>query len=107
MTMSAVTLTALDPAEQRARWGAAVDPGLVIVPTLLLRHQAKLGLTPVQVLVVLNIVAEWHEQDDWPAPRPSVIAARMSTSTRTVERSIAELERIGLVKRLPGEKCRA
>lgn len=104
MTTSAETLTVLDPAEQRARWGDAVDPGLAIVPVLLLRNQARLGLTAVEAVLLFNLVAEWHERDEWPGPRPDVLARRIGVDVRTVQRSIARLKKMGLMRRLPSEK---
>ncbi|WP_375462170.1 helix-turn-helix domain-containing protein [uncultured Enterovirga sp.] len=93
-------------ADQRTRWGDAVDPGMLIVPAILLRHQQRLGLTPLEMLLVLNIVAEWDEPNELPSPRPSVLAKRIGTSPRTIQRAITKLAQAGLVERRPSETCR-
>lgn len=93
-------------AEQRARWGEAVDPGLAIVPALLLRHQQRLGLTPLDLVLIINLVAEWDELGELPTPRLSVLADRIGATQRTVQRLVVKLARAGLVERRPGETCR-
>ena len=93
-------------AGQRARWGDAVDPGMLIVPATLLRQQQRLGLTALDLLLVLNIIAEWEETDELPAPRLTVLAKRMGTSSRTIQRAIMKLAQAGLIERLPSETCR-
>lgn len=87
-----------------AKWGGAVthgENGFQIVPNLLLRKQAELGLNATDLLVLLNITMHWWGPDDFPFPRPSVIAQRMGVSARTVERSITKLRSKELLDRLP------
>lgn len=90
----------------RKRWAGAVtggETGFVAVPSLLLRSQARLGLTCVEVVVLTNILMHWWHRSEWPYPRLSVIANRMAASSRTVQRAVQNLEDKGLVKRLPSE----
>lgn len=93
----------LSLSKQRARWGDAVDPGLVIVPGVLLKYQQRLGLEALDVMVILNLVELWEEGDDMPAPRVTVLAGRVGRNRRTVERVLAKLEIAGLVRWLPSE----
>lgn len=90
-------------AGHRARWGDAVDPGLLIVPGVLLKYQRQLGLMPVDVLVILNLVELWDEGEDMPSPRLSVLADRIGCDARTIQRTIQKLERADLLRRLPNE----
>ena len=90
----------------RKRWAGAVtsgETGFVAVPSLLLRSQARLGLTCVEVVVLANILMHWWKMSEWPYPRLSVIANRMTASSRTVQRAVQNLEDKGLMKRLPSE----
>jgi DnaD N-terminal domain len=84
----------------RKKWGDSLDAGFQIIPDVLFRCQAILGLEPIDVVILLNITTHWWEYDDLPYPRPSIIAKRMDVSTRTVERRIVELQKKGFLMRL-------
>jgi hypothetical protein len=92
----------------QTKWGGAITGGQYgyqFVPDGLLRHQIELGLNPTDVLVLLNICMHWWESDPdkWPHPRPITIAKRMGTSTRTVERRIANMCKLGLIEWMAAE----
>lgn len=89
--------------EQRRRWGTAVDLGLVIVPNVLLRYQQQLQLDTVDIVLILNIVDLWDDEDRLPFPRISVLADRIDRHRRTVERSIAKLRDLGYLVHCPSE----
>jgi len=89
-----------------AKWGKALDAGFQIVPNVLLRGQAKLGLDPLDVVILLNIALHWWQRDDLPFPQPRVIANRAGVSIRTIERRLEDLERRGFLRRLAPEKSR-
>lgn len=87
-----------------AKWGQALDAGFQIIPNVLIRGQAKLGLDAMDIVILLNLNLHWWKPDDLPFPQPRVIARRMGVSTRTVERRLETLEERGLLERLPPEK---
>lgn len=87
-----------------AKWGEALDAGFQIVPNVLVRGQAKLGLDALDVVILLNVNMHWWRPEDLPFPQPRVIANRAGVSTRTVERRLEELERKGILHRLAPEK---
>ena len=90
----------------RERWRGAVtsgETGFVAVPSILLRSQARLGLTCVEVVVLTNVFMHWWQAHEWPYPRLSTIAHRMAASPRTVQRAVESLEDKGLLQRLPSE----
>lgn len=90
----------------RARWRGAVthgETGFTAVPDILIRSQNRLGLTSMEVVVLLNLLMHWWRPEDWPYPRMSVIGHRIGTSRRTVERAVQSLEEKGLVRRLRTE----
>lgn len=82
------------------RWGPAVDAGFLAVPNILVRSQDKLGLTPNDLVVVLNIILHWWHRDRRPAPRSTAIAKRTGLGPRTVQRSLNKLEKKGLISRV-------
>jgi hypothetical protein len=82
------------------RWGDAVAAGFTPVPNALLRAQASLGLSSTDVVVVLNILMHWWHRDRLPYPRPVAIAKRSGLSARTVQRSLSDLEKKGLIRRV-------
>jgi hypothetical protein len=82
------------------RWGPAVDAGFVAVPNALVRAQDKLGLSPIDVVVLLNILMHWWHRDRLPTPRSTAIAKRTGIGHRTVQRSLRKLEKLGLLQRI-------
>lgn len=88
------------------RWGAAVDAGFVAVPNALVRAQDKLGLSPTDLVVLLNILMHWWHRDRRPTPRSTAIAKRSGIGHRTVQRSLRRLEKLGLLQRIRVAKDR-
>ena len=82
------------------RWGSAVDAGFVAVPNALVRAQDKLGLSPTDLVVLLNILMHWWHRDRRPTPRSTAIAKRSGIGHRTVQRSLRRLEKLGLLQRI-------
>ncbi|KQY99993.1 hypothetical protein ASD45_03645 [Pseudolabrys sp. Root1462] len=74
--------------------------GYTALPNLLLRAQAKLGITPTQFNVLAQLVEHWWDADKYPFPAKDTIARRIGKSPRQVQRYITELETAGYVKRI-------
>jgi hypothetical protein len=92
----------IQPAGEAAillKWGEAARGGFQAVPDLLLKHQTTLGLNPTDMTVLLNILMHWWYRDQKPFPRPTTIARRMGSTPRTVQRSIAKLQELGILFR--------
>lgn len=86
------------------KWGeTTVNAGFQLVPNVLLKGQADLGLSPNEMNILLHLLLHWWWPDQWPFPNPRILAARMNCSTRTVERALQGLREKGLIKRLPTE----
>jgi DNA-binding transcriptional ArsR family regulator len=85
-----------------AKWGAAMGEGFVFLPRALIRHQADLELDSVAMLVLLNLISSWWQEDDHPYPRPATIAKRIGVHVRTVQRHLSDLEESGFVARVRG-----
>ncbi|HWK65695.1 MAG TPA: helix-turn-helix domain-containing protein [Rhizobiaceae bacterium] len=108
LTETADTLASDTTAEVEAarttikdKWQGAVTEGsgFVAVPVALLRLQSKYGLTPTEMLVLINLLAHWWEPDSVVYPRSTTIAKRMGVDKRTVQRATHKLEKAGLLTR--------
>ena len=88
------------------KWGSALAAGWQVIPNVLVRAQMQLGLDATDVVVLLNLNMHWWRKEDFPFPRPTIIAKRMGISKRTVERRIEKLVKAGLLERLPLTKER-
>lgn len=83
------------------KWGKAVlDLGFCVIPSLLLRAQARLGISPVQLVILLHIIDHWWFADMLPFPSKASIASRCNLSPRQVQRYLTELEERGYMKRV-------
>lgn len=83
------------------KWGKQViDLGFCIVPSLLLRAQRRLNLSPTQLAVLMQLCDFWWDEARKPHPGKKLLAHRLGLSERQVQRYIAELEQEGLVKRI-------
>lgn len=75
------------------KWGDLTSQlGFVPFPTALIFAQDELKLSPTQVNVLINLLVHWWSADQYPYPSQKAIAFRMGVSTRTVQRTLAELE---------------
>ena len=79
------------------KWGDAALAGYQAVPDLLFKHQTDLKLNTTEMVVLLNVLMHWWYREKKPFPRPTTIARRMGTTTRTVQRAIVRMRRAGLL----------
>ncbi|WP_323038910.1 helix-turn-helix domain-containing protein [Gemmobacter sp.] len=82
-----------------AKYGEASVAGFQAVPDLLLKYQSELGLSPTDLAVLLNVLMHWWYPEKKPFPRSTTIAKRMGVTPRTVQRSLQQLEELGLLVR--------
>lgn len=81
------------------KWGGALSAGYQVLPDVIVRHQRALGLSATDLVVILNLNAAWWRRERPPFPRIGTIARRMDITERTVQRSLAKLEKLGLIQR--------
>lgn len=82
------------------KWGKEVCAlGFSIVPSLIFRAQARLGLNATQLAVLLQLADYWWDEERHPYPSKATLGERLKLSPRQVQRYIAELEAAGFVKR--------
>ena len=83
------------------KWGRNVmELGFCIVPSLLFRAQRRLGLSPTQLAVLLQLADFWWDAARKPYPKKTDLAERLNLSDRQVQRHIADLEAAGFVRRI-------
>jgi DNA-binding CsgD family transcriptional regulator len=79
---------------------AIIERGYSVVPIILLWGQARLGLTPDEMNVLLQIISHrWFAGSD-PHPSKETIAERMGKHPRTVQAYLTSLERKGFLRRV-------
>lgn len=88
------------------RWGVALDAGFVAVPNMLVKAQTRLGITAIDMVVLLNIIMHWWHRDRRPSPTSATIAKRSGLAHRTVQRSLQKMEADGLILRIRVAKDR-
>lgn len=81
------------------KWGEAANGGFQTLPDILLKKQVELGLSPTDMLVLLNLTMHWWYAHIRPFPRTSVIAQRMGVEMRTVQRSLRKMMDLKLIAR--------
>lgn len=81
------------------KWGEAAIGGFQIMPDILLKKQVELGLSAMDMMVLLNITMHWWYAQQRPFPRVSTISARIGVDDRTVQRSLRKLTDLGLMTR--------
>ena len=84
----------------KQKWGPETSSvGFTPFPSTLLFAQAELGLTPIEMNIILNLLVHWWEKDKYPYPSQKAIAYRMGVSSRTVQRTLLYLEEKKLIIR--------
>lgn len=104
-TKSTAEVIELRPAKatkaSEKKWGKAVmERGFCVVPSLLLRAQPRLKLTPTQLAVLMHLADYWWDVARKPYPSKKALADRLGLGERQVQRIIADLEKAGFVKRI-------
>jgi DNA replication protein DnaD len=82
------------------KWKEALEAGFQVLPDVLLKNQQQLGLTAIDVVVLINLTMSWWTETQLPFPRPTTIAKRMGINVRTVQRSLERMESMGMIERV-------
>ena len=87
--------------ESEKKWGKAVmDLGYSTIPSLIFRAQARLGLSPIQLALLLHLVDYWWKRAQMPFPSKATLAERMNLSPRQIQRYLTDLEDGGFIQRV-------
>lgn len=93
--------TKAERAKAKTRWSdAALERGYSPVPVVLLWGQAKLGLTPEEMNVLLQLISHWWFGGNDPYISKDRIAQRMGKHPRTVQGYLTSLEDKGFIRRI-------
>ena len=85
-----------------SKWGDnSLKLGWVAIPSALIFLQAELRISPVGMNVLLNLILHWWTQESKPHPSQDAMAARMGISKRTIQREIAHMVKLGVLKKHP------
>lgn len=87
-----------------AKWGSPVaERGFAQIPNALIRINQVVDdehqVSPLEMVLLLQLVATWWKTDEMPFPSISTLADRAGVSERQVQRSIKTLEQKGYVRR--------
>ena len=84
--------------ETARKWGKpVVDHGFTIVPSLLLKAQARLNITATEMAVLLQIMDHWWDSGKMPYPGKKLLADRLGMQPRQIQRHTASMEEKGLL----------
>lgn len=83
------------------RWGPELtSSGWTAIPNVIIQRQKALGLSPLDVNILLQLLAYWWEPDNLPHPSKGTIAAAIGVHPRTVQKRIAGMEAAKFIRRI-------
>ena len=72
---------------------------MALVPSLLLRAQRRLGLSPTQLAVLMQLCDFWWDSERKPYPSKATLAERLGLKPAPSAAHVAEFETAGIVRR--------
>ena len=82
------------------KWGKALmQSGWTAFPSVIIEKQHALGLTAMDINIILYLSTHWWEAERKPYPSKKTIAQALGVTSRTIQKRIAALEQIGFIKR--------
>lgn len=83
------------------KWGKEnIDAGWTLVPNALLVHQASLGLSPMDINILLQIARFWWEAANHPFPSKQTLADCIGVTPRTIQKRIQVMEKAKFIERV-------
>jgi len=83
-------------------WGKAVlSHGYTAIPSILVQAQVRLGLNPVKMNIIVQLLDYWRNPDRRPFPSKRELAERIDVTIKTIQNNIRALERAKLIERIP------
>lgn len=88
------------PSSVEKIWGReVVEHGYAGVPSILIRAQKRLKITPTQMNIVVQMLDYWREPTRKPFPTKKEIANRIGITEKTVQNNVRQLEKANLIRR--------
>jgi DNA-binding transcriptional regulator YhcF (GntR family) len=84
--------------EQIAQRGFAQIPNYLLLLNQFLLKEKR--LSPVELLVIIQLVGSWWKKDAMPFPSMTTLATRCGVSSRQIQRAINRLEGEKLIRRV-------
>lgn len=85
-----------------AKWTKPLmEAGWTIIPSMIFERQRALGLYPVDINVLMQLVVRWWTADNPPYPSLKDIARRIGVSVSTVQRSLKRMQTKGFIEIRP------
>ena len=69
------------------------------IPSILIQAQSRLGITPLQMNIIMQLLDYWREPERRPFPTKKDIAGRIGVTDKTIQTNIRQLEQAGLIRR--------
>jgi DNA replication protein DnaD len=83
------------------KWGKTnIKAGWTAIPNALLIHQATIGLTPMDINIIIQIARSWWVANNHPFPSKKTLADSIGVTPRTIQKRIASMEKLGFIKRI-------
>jgi len=76
-----------------------MEAGWLAFPSIILEKQQTLGLTSLDINIILYLATYWWTVDNKPRPSKNTIAEAVGVTARTVQRRIAAMEKAGFIQR--------
>lgn len=73
--------------------------GWTLLPNVIFERQTALGLSPLDVNIILHIASYWWSDGSKPYPSKVTLAKAIGVEPRSVQRRIAAMEAGGLIRR--------
>lgn len=90
----------LDMKANEKKWGKTLmQSGWTAFPSVIIEKQHALGLTAMDINIILYLSTHWWEAERKPYPSKKTIAQALGVTSRTIQKRIAALEHAGFVTR--------
>lgn len=99
-----ISFPAAAPAKAEAShvriWGkAVVQLGYTALPSVLIQAQRRLGISPLQFNILVQLLDYWRDPKRAPFPSRADLAQRIGVKPKTIQNNMRALEQAGLVRR--------
>lgn len=83
------------------KWGSPLlSEGFTVMPNIIFQHQKALKLKPLDVLILMHLISYWWNAKEPPRPAKGTIAEALNVDSRTVQRAVEKMEKLGYIKRI-------
>ncbi len=88
------------PSSTERIWGSSVyGHGYTGIPSILIQGQRRLGISPTQMNIIVQLLDYWREPSRKPFPLKQDLAERLGVTQKTIQNNIRALEKAGLIAR--------